>query len=43
VLGIHRVARGAGKDGPTVAVNTRCLDGVEVEKLKLQQFDGRSR
>ena len=41
--GIKSFARGTGKDGPTVAVNTRCLDDVEVGKLNVQQFDGRGR
>ena len=43
VCGITSFARGTGKDGPTVAVNTRCLDDVEVGKLNVQQFDGRGR
>jgi hypothetical protein len=43
VCGIKSFARGKGKDGPTVAVNARCLDGVEVSDLKINQFDGRSR
>jgi len=43
VCGIKSFARGTGKDGPTVAVNTRCLDDVEVGKLNVQQFDGRGR
>jgi hypothetical protein len=42
--GIKSFARGAGPDGtPTVAINTRCLDGVEIGELKIQPFDGRSR
>jgi len=43
VCGIKSFARGTGKDGPTVAVNARCLDGVEVADLKINHFDGRSR
>jgi hypothetical protein len=43
VCGIKSFARGSGKDGPTVAVNTRCLDDIEVGKLKIQAFEGRSR
>ena len=41
--GIKSFARGAGKDGPTVAVNTRCLDDVDVAKLNVKPFDGRGR
>jgi hypothetical protein len=43
VCGIKSFARGAGKDGPTVAVNARCLDGVEVGQLEINTFDGRSK
>ena len=43
VCGIKSFARGAGKDGPTVAINARCLDGVEVADLNIHNFDGRSR
>jgi hypothetical protein len=41
--GVRSFARGAGPKGPTVAVNTRCLDGVELNELKLHHFDGKSR
>lgn len=41
--GIRSFARGAMPDGqPMVAVNVRCLDGVELEKVALHPFDGRS-
>ena len=43
VCGIKSFARGAGKDGPTVAINARCLDGVEVGQLKINNFDGRGK
>jgi hypothetical protein len=44
VCGIKSFARGKMADGtPTVAINTRCLDDVDVEKLNIQHFDGRSR
>ena len=43
VCGIKSFARGTGKDGPTVAINARCLDGVEVADLKINHFDGRGR
>ena len=39
--GIRSFARGTGPDGkPMVAVNVRCLDGVDVGSLKTQEFDG---
>ncbi|HVV17450.1 MAG TPA: GFA family protein [Polyangia bacterium] len=42
--GIKSFARGVGRDGSEqVAVNVRCLDGVDVEKLNVQRFDGRAR
>ncbi|HET6146527.1 MAG TPA: GFA family protein [Polyangia bacterium] len=43
VCGIKSFIRGVGKDGPTVAINARCLEGVEVADLKINHFDGRSR
>jgi hypothetical protein len=41
--GIKSFARGSGKDGPTVAINARCIDDVEVATLNVTPFDGRSR
>lgn len=39
--GIRSFARGSGSDGkPMVAINVRCLDGVDVGSLKTQEFDG---
>lgn len=43
VCGVRSFARGKGPKGPTVAVNTRCLDGVNLEALQVTHFDGRSR
>jgi hypothetical protein len=40
--GIKSFARGAGKDGPMVAINVRCLDGVDPEKLTVKHVDGKS-
>lgn len=41
--GIKPFARGAMPDGtPTVAVNVRCLDDVDLDALNIQKFDGRS-
>jgi hypothetical protein len=39
--GIRSFARGAGSDGkPMVAVNVRCLEGVDLGSLTTQEFDG---
>ena len=41
--GIESFAEGVAPDGaPTVGVNLRCLEGVEVAKLTPRQYDGRS-
>jgi hypothetical protein len=41
--GIRSFARGKGADGkPMIAVNVRCLDGVDVSSLRTQEFDGAS-
>lgn len=41
--GIETFAEGVAPDGtPTVGVNLRCLEGVDVEKLSPRQHDGRS-
>ena len=42
--GVTSFARGVGKDGqPMVAVNARCLDGVDPASLDVMHFDGASR
>lgn len=42
--GVKSFARGKMRDGtPTAAINTRCLDDVDLEKLTLKKFDGKSR
>jgi hypothetical protein len=41
--GIKSFSRGVGKNGPTAAINVRCLDGVDVDGLTIQKFDGKSR
>ncbi len=42
--GIKSFACGKGRDGgDTVAINVRCLDGVELDSLNVTKFDGRSR
>jgi hypothetical protein len=41
--GVRSFARGAMPNGdPVAAVNVRCLDGVELEKVPTKSFDGRS-
>jgi hypothetical protein len=40
--GIKSFARGQGPKGPTVAINVRCLDGVDPFTVKTQHFDGKS-
>lgn len=44
VCGIKSFARGVGRDGSEqVAINVRCLDEVDVDKLNVMKHDGRSR
>ena len=39
--GIKSFARGMGPNGPTVAINVRCLDGFDLAGTKTHDFDGR--
>ena len=42
--GIESYAEGTGPDGsPTVGINLRCLEGVDVDKLSPRAWDGRSK
>jgi hypothetical protein len=42
--GVRSFARGTMPDGsPMAAINVRCLDGVELARVPLREFDGRSR
>jgi hypothetical protein len=41
--GIKSFSRGTGPNGPTAAINVRCLDDVDLEKVRVTKFDGRSR
>ena len=42
VCGIKSFARGVGRDGgATVAVNTRCLDDVDIAGLNVVPYDGK--
>ena len=44
VCGIKSFARGQNADGSQMAaINTRCLDGVEVGALKIVNHDGRAK
>lgn len=44
VCGIKSFAKGKGRDGSdTRAINMRCVDGVDLNALKITQFDGKSR
>jgi hypothetical protein len=41
--GVESFARGIGPDGSEmIAVNVRCLDGVDVSSLKPKPFDGKN-
>jgi hypothetical protein len=41
--GIKSFARGVGRDGSEqIAINVRCLDGVDLDKLNVMKYDGRS-
>jgi len=40
--GIKSFARGEQAGHPMIAVNVRCLDGVDVTGLKVKHFDGKS-
>jgi len=43
VCGIRSFSRGVGPDGrEMVAINVRCLEGVDPARLRIPQFDGRS-
>ncbi len=43
ICGIQSFSRGAGQDGaPMIAVNVRCLDGVDLDALTPQRYDGKS-
>ena len=44
VCGIKSFASGTGRDGAeTRAINVRCLDDVDLEAIRVQRFDGKSR
>jgi hypothetical protein len=44
VCGIKSFARGTGPDGGAmVAINARCLDNVDLDKLQVTHYDGKSK
>ena len=44
VCGIHSFGKGTGPDGSEMAaINVRCLDDIDLDKLAPQPFDGKSR
>lgn len=43
ICGIRPFSRGKDREGrDVVAVNVRCLDGVDIDALQIVRFDGRS-
>ncbi len=42
--GVRSFARGTDREGkPTAAINVRCLDGVDLEQVKVHHYDGASK
>jgi hypothetical protein len=41
--GVQSFGRGKGEHGPTVAVNVRCLDDVDLTTLTVTPYDGKSK
>jgi hypothetical protein len=41
--GVRSFARGESPNGPMVAINVRCLDGINVFEVPTQQFNGKER
>jgi hypothetical protein len=43
VCGISSYGTGKGKDGQTMySINVRCLDDIDIDKLSVKTFDGKS-
>jgi hypothetical protein len=41
--GVKSFARGTGQDGkPIVAVNVRCLEDIDLDKVEVRRFNGRA-
>jgi hypothetical protein len=36
-------AHGTGPNGPTVEINLRCVDGIDLDRLEISEFDGAHR
>jgi hypothetical protein len=43
VCGIVPFSEAVGPHGPTIAVNARCLEDVDIEALTVKHYDGRSK
>lgn len=41
--GCAPISEGEGPNGPMVSVNLRCVDGVDLDKIEITQFDGAGR
>ena len=41
--GVAPFAEGQGPNGPMVEINLRCADGVDLDALNVQRYDGASR
>ena len=40
--GVRSFARGMGPQGPMIAINVRCLEGVDLNKVPTHAYDGRA-
>jgi hypothetical protein len=40
--GVRSFSRGTGKGGPSVALNTRCIEGFDATGIPVEAFDGAS-
>lgn len=40
--GVQPIGMGEGPNGPMVAVNIRCIDGIDLTSLTLTPYDGKS-
>ncbi|MEK7649865.1 MAG: GFA family protein [Patescibacteria group bacterium] len=40
--GVQSFSKGMGKDGPTAAINVRCLDDIDMATLTIKPFDGKN-
>jgi hypothetical protein len=42
ICGVQPIGTGDGPNGPMVAVNVRCIDGIDLGALTLTPFDGKN-